>query len=98
MHAAELMALSCEEQRKCTSTIPGVQVTFQVLPFVGYLPRCMHLAYNTGMIGRTSSATEKALKLHAKGHSIREAAKLAGIAPSTLFRALKKIKEKSDGR
>jgi lambda repressor-like predicted transcriptional regulator len=53
----------------------------------------MHLAYNIGMIGRTSSATEKALKLHAKGHSIREAAKLAGIAPSTLFRALKKIKE-----
>jgi lambda repressor-like predicted transcriptional regulator len=53
----------------------------------------MQHAYNISMIGRTSSATEKALKLHAKGHSIREAARLAGIAPSTLFRALKKIKE-----
>jgi lambda repressor-like predicted transcriptional regulator len=49
------------------------------------------------MIGRTSSATEKALRLRDKGHSIREAARLAGIAPSTLFRALKKIKEKKNG-
>lgn len=42
------------------------------------------------MSGRPSSATERALKLIAKGMTPYAAAKKVGIALSTIYRALKK--------
>jgi DNA-binding CsgD family transcriptional regulator len=45
------------------------------------------------MVGRISSATERALKRVAKGQSIRSSALAEGISPSTLFRALKRLKK-----
>lgn len=42
------------------------------------------------MSGRQSSATERGLKLIAKGVSVREAAEKVGVAPSTLTRAKKR--------
>jgi hypothetical protein len=42
------------------------------------------------MSGRPSAATEKALKLVAKGMPPFAAAKKVGIAPSTIYRAIAK--------
>jgi lambda repressor-like predicted transcriptional regulator len=39
---------------------------------------------------RQCSATDQAILLHKSGLSIRAAAKAAGVAPSTLVRALKR--------
>jgi hypothetical protein len=44
--------------------------------------------------GRPSAATEKALKLVEKGMPAFAAAKKVGIAPSTIYRALAKMKSK----
>lgn len=46
------------------------------------------------MTARTSAATERALKLVAKGWTAYAAAKKEGIALSTIYRALKREKEK----
>ena len=46
------------------------------------------------MSGRPSAATEKALKLVEKGVPPYRAAKKAGIQPSTIYRALAKLKKK----
>jgi DNA-binding CsgD family transcriptional regulator len=46
------------------------------------------------MSGRPSAATEQALKLVAKGLAPYAAAKKAGIQPSTIYRALAKLKKK----
>lgn len=45
------------------------------------------------MSGRPSAATEKALKLVAKGVPPFRAAKQAGVQPSTIYRALAKRKK-----
>jgi transposase len=45
------------------------------------------------MSGRQSSATEKALKLIAKGLTPYAAAKKVGIALSTIYRAQKRLKQ-----
>jgi hypothetical protein len=45
--------------------------------------------------GRPSAATEKALKLIAKGMNPYAAALKAGIAPSTIYRVLAKKRKKS---
>ena len=42
------------------------------------------------MSGRQSEAATRGLELIAKGTTLREAAKLAGVAPSTLVRARKR--------
>jgi transposase-like protein len=39
------------------------------------------------MTGRVSSATERALRLIAKGHTVAQAARKFGLAWSTLYRA-----------
>jgi transposase len=44
--------------------------------------------------GQQSAATERALKLVAKGWTAYAAAKKEGIALSTIYRALKRMKEK----
>jgi transposase len=44
------------------------------------------------MSGRTSAATEKALKLIAKGLTPYAAAKKVGIALSTIYRAQKRLR------
>jgi len=47
------------------------------------------------MSGRPSAATELAIRYHRKlGHTVYEAARLAGIAASTLYRALKRDRKK----
>lgn len=46
-----------------------------------------------GMTGKLSSATERALRLVAKGMTPYAAAKKQGIALSTIYRAIKRIKE-----
>jgi hypothetical protein len=46
------------------------------------------------MSGRTSAATERALKLVEKGLPPFRAAKKVGIQPSTIYRALAKKKAK----
>lgn len=46
------------------------------------------------MSGRQSSATDKALKLLAKGSTKAAAARKAGISWSTLWRAIKRQKRK----
>lgn len=46
------------------------------------------------MSGRPSAATEKALKLIEKGVPPFRAAKKVGIDPSTIYRALAKLKKK----
>lgn len=46
------------------------------------------------MSGRTSAATERALKLVEKGVPPFRAAKQAGVNPSTIYRALAKKKQK----
>ena len=43
---------------------------------------------------KESDRTRKALELHAKGHSVWKAASLAGVLPSTVYRALQRRKEK----
>jgi transposase len=50
------------------------------------------------MTARQSAATERALKLVAKGWTAYAAAKKEGIALSTIYRALKRIKEQSNVR
>ena len=55
------------------------------MPFVGAEER---------MSGQQSAATERALKLILKGWTAYAAAKKEGIALSTVYRALKRIKEK----
>lgn len=47
------------------------------------------------MSGQVSAATERALKLVAKGWTAYAAAKKEGIALSTIYRALRREKEKS---
>ena len=47
------------------------------------------------MSGRRSAATDKALALVARGMTPYAAAKKVGIALSTIYRALAKLKEKS---
>jgi transposase len=49
------------------------------------------------MTAQVSAATERALKLVAKGWTAYAAAKKTGIALSTIYRALKREKEKSIG-
>ena len=46
------------------------------------------------MSGRPSAATELAIKYHRKLKNVYEAARLAGIAASTLYRALKRAAQK----
>jgi len=46
------------------------------------------------MTGRQSSATERALQFLAQGDSIRVAAKKAGVAPSTVWRAKMRMRER----
>lgn len=46
------------------------------------------------MTGKTSAATERALRLVDKGVNPHAAALKAGISPSTLYRALKRTREK----
>lgn len=46
------------------------------------------------MSGRPSAATERALKLVAKGVAPYAAAKKAGVDPSTIYRALAKLRKK----
>ncbi len=47
------------------------------------------------MSGRPSAATELAIMYHRKlKHPVYEAARLAGIAASTLYRALKRDRKK----
>ena len=46
------------------------------------------------MSGRPSAATERALKLVEKGVAPYRAAKKAGVQPSTVYRALKKMLER----
>ena len=41
------------------------------------------------MSGRTSAATELALRLYVKGANVYRLAQFVGIAPTTLYRALK---------
>ena len=48
------------------------------------------------MSARTSSATEKALRLVARGMSMHQASIKAGIAYSTIFRACKALKQKAE--
>lgn len=45
------------------------------------------------MTGKVSAATERALKLVAKGMTAYAAAKKEGIALSTIYRCLKRMKE-----
>lgn len=45
------------------------------------------------MAGRQSAATEQALKLVKQGLAPYAAAKKAGISPSTIYRALAKLKK-----
>jgi transposase len=47
------------------------------------------------MTARQSAATERALKLIAKGMTAYAAAKKTGIALSTIYRAVKREKEKT---
>jgi transposase len=49
------------------------------------------------MTGKVSGATERALKRIAKGLTAYAAAKKEGIALSTIYRALKRAKEKVNG-
>jgi transposase len=44
------------------------------------------------MSGRPSAATERALKLVKSGMAPFAAAKKVGVAPSTIYRALKKVR------
>jgi DNA-binding CsgD family transcriptional regulator len=53
--------------------------------------------YDPSMAGKISSATERALKRVGKGQSIRSSAIAEKISPSTLFRALKRIKNAQVG-
>lgn len=46
------------------------------------------------MTGQVSAATERALKLVAKGMTPYAAAKKTGIALSTIYRAQKRLREK----
>ena len=46
------------------------------------------------MTGQVSAATERALKLVAKGWTAYAAAKKHGIALSTIYRAQKRLREK----
>jgi transposase len=46
----------------------------------------------------TSAATERALKLVSKGWTAYAAAKKEGLALSTIYRALKRIKEQDNAK
>ena len=49
------------------------------------------------MSGKRSAATERALKMVAKGVPPYRAAKKCGIQPSTIYRALAKMKKQAKG-
>lgn len=53
------------------------------------------MGYKLAMTGQVSGKTERALKLVLKGWTAYAAAKKEGIALSTIYRALKREKEKT---
>lgn len=50
------------------------------------------------MTARQSAATGRALRLVAKGWTAYAAAKKQGIALSTIYRAIKRMKEQANGK